>query len=212
VSGQHHAPAALYARGKSPRYPLYRRLGGPQSRSECLCRGSNLGRPVRSQTLYWLSYHGSQGKSLDLLITSGHTSGRHTFFPELLVLRTKHASTTAAVCEYVFGALQSQRRECCFPSKRLCLAKDQHRLLKSRLSWWRYDTLFVRILLRYSAVLQLSIDVSVTRKSSAKRKVYFHAKHHSGMQHYDLWRFCATAVADSYKYHVFLPEQITEVE
>jgi hypothetical protein len=33
VSGQHHAPAALYSRGKSPRYPLYRRLGGPQSRS-----------------------------------------------------------------------------------------------------------------------------------------------------------------------------------
>jgi hypothetical protein len=28
VSGQRHAPAALY-----PRYPLYRRLGGPQSRS-----------------------------------------------------------------------------------------------------------------------------------------------------------------------------------
>jgi hypothetical protein len=33
VSGQHHAPAALYPRGKDPRYPLCRRLGGPQSRS-----------------------------------------------------------------------------------------------------------------------------------------------------------------------------------
>jgi hypothetical protein len=33
VSGQHHAPAALYPRGKDHRYPLYRRLGGPQSRS-----------------------------------------------------------------------------------------------------------------------------------------------------------------------------------
>jgi hypothetical protein len=32
VSSQHHAPAALYPRGKDPRYPLYRRLGGPQSR------------------------------------------------------------------------------------------------------------------------------------------------------------------------------------
>jgi hypothetical protein len=30
VSGQRHAPAALYPRGKDPRYPLYRRLGGPQ--------------------------------------------------------------------------------------------------------------------------------------------------------------------------------------
>jgi hypothetical protein len=34
-----HAPAALHPRGKSPRYPLYRRLGGPQSRSGC--RGYN---------------------------------------------------------------------------------------------------------------------------------------------------------------------------
>jgi hypothetical protein len=32
VSGQGHAPAALYPRGKT-RYPLYRRLGGPQGRS-----------------------------------------------------------------------------------------------------------------------------------------------------------------------------------
>jgi hypothetical protein len=33
VSGQRHAPAAFYSRGKDPRYPLDRRLGGPQSRS-----------------------------------------------------------------------------------------------------------------------------------------------------------------------------------
>jgi hypothetical protein len=33
VSGQRHAPAALYPWGKNPRYPLNRRLGGPQSRS-----------------------------------------------------------------------------------------------------------------------------------------------------------------------------------
>jgi hypothetical protein len=32
VSGQLHAPAA-YSQGKSPWYPLDRRLGGPQSRS-----------------------------------------------------------------------------------------------------------------------------------------------------------------------------------
>jgi hypothetical protein len=39
---------------RTPRFPLYRRLGGPQSRSghrgyrkiSCLCRGSNLDRPV----------------------------------------------------------------------------------------------------------------------------------------------------------------------
>jgi hypothetical protein len=33
VSGERQAPAAVYPRGKDPRYPLYRRLGGPQSRS-----------------------------------------------------------------------------------------------------------------------------------------------------------------------------------
>jgi hypothetical protein len=67
VSGQRHAPAALNPRGKDPRHPLDRRLGGPQSwyghrcyrkyplvlpgiepRSPC--------RPVLSQTLHWLSY------------------------------------------------------------------------------------------------------------------------------------------------------------
>jgi hypothetical protein len=54
VSGKCHAPAALLPGGKDPRYPLYRRLGGPQSRSGQrleeksfrLCRGSNLDRPV----------------------------------------------------------------------------------------------------------------------------------------------------------------------
>jgi hypothetical protein len=67
VNGQRHAPAALYPRGKKPRYPLDRRLGGPQSRSGR--RGQKksplplLGiesrspdRPARSQTLYCLSY------------------------------------------------------------------------------------------------------------------------------------------------------------
>jgi hypothetical protein len=33
VSGQRHAPAALYPWGKGPRYQLHRRLGEPQSRS-----------------------------------------------------------------------------------------------------------------------------------------------------------------------------------
>jgi hypothetical protein len=33
VSGQRHAPAMLYRRGKDPRYPLDGRLGGPQNRS-----------------------------------------------------------------------------------------------------------------------------------------------------------------------------------
>jgi hypothetical protein len=47
-------PGRSLPSGKDPRYPLYRRLGGPQScsghrglrRNLCLCRGSNSGRPV----------------------------------------------------------------------------------------------------------------------------------------------------------------------
>jgi hypothetical protein len=47
-------PGRALPRGKDHRYPLYRRLGGPQSRSGhmlleksfCLCRGSNLDLPV----------------------------------------------------------------------------------------------------------------------------------------------------------------------
>jgi hypothetical protein len=34
VSGERYAPDALYPRGKDHRYPLDRRLGGSQSRSE----------------------------------------------------------------------------------------------------------------------------------------------------------------------------------
>jgi hypothetical protein len=46
VSGQRHAPAAIYPRGKEPRYRLHRRLGGPtagldtevRGKVSCLCR------------------------------------------------------------------------------------------------------------------------------------------------------------------------------
>jgi hypothetical protein len=60
VSGQHHTLAALFPRGKSSRYPLCRRLGGPRAGLDAevrgkilwLCRGSNPSRLVCSQTLY----------------------------------------------------------------------------------------------------------------------------------------------------------------
>jgi hypothetical protein len=64
VSGQRHAPAALY-----PRRPFDKRLGGPQSRSGGRGYKKNPlplsgieprlpDRPARSQTLYCLSYRG----------------------------------------------------------------------------------------------------------------------------------------------------------
>jgi hypothetical protein len=54
VSGQRHAPAALYPQGKDPRYSLYRRLVVPRAGLDtetigkilCSCRESNLDRPV----------------------------------------------------------------------------------------------------------------------------------------------------------------------
>jgi hypothetical protein len=67
VNGQHHAPAAFYPRGKY--YGTHCTGGwvGPRAGLDaetrrkilCPCRGSNPGRPVRSQSLYWLSYPGS---------------------------------------------------------------------------------------------------------------------------------------------------------
>jgi hypothetical protein len=39
VSGQRHAPAALYLRGKYSRYPLDRRLGGPRTGVDTEARG-----------------------------------------------------------------------------------------------------------------------------------------------------------------------------
>jgi hypothetical protein len=62
-------PRPLYPRGKSPRYPFERRLGGPQSQpgwrdEEKILDPTGLelwplGRPARSQSLYRLRYPGS---------------------------------------------------------------------------------------------------------------------------------------------------------
>jgi hypothetical protein len=62
-------PWSLYPRGKRPRYPLGRKLGGPRASLDNLERRKfltllglelrSLGRPARSQSLYRLSYPGS---------------------------------------------------------------------------------------------------------------------------------------------------------
>jgi hypothetical protein len=67
VSGQHYAPAALYSRESTPgTHWIGGWLGlrtGPNTEARgnilYLCRVSKPGRPVCSQTLYWLSYTGS---------------------------------------------------------------------------------------------------------------------------------------------------------
>jgi hypothetical protein len=50
VGGQRHAPAVLPP--VKTRYPLYRRLGGPQSQAGRVRRISIPGRPACSQSLY----------------------------------------------------------------------------------------------------------------------------------------------------------------
>ena len=65
VGGQRHATTALPP-GKT-RYPLYRRLGGPQGRSGRVRKISpptgirSPDRPARSESLYRLSYPGPYG-------------------------------------------------------------------------------------------------------------------------------------------------------
>jgi hypothetical protein len=65
LSGQHHAPAALYPRGKDTHWiggwvgPRAGLDAGDRRKIHCPCRGSNPGRPARGQTLYCLSYSGS---------------------------------------------------------------------------------------------------------------------------------------------------------
>jgi hypothetical protein len=64
VSGQRHAPAAPFGTQwiggwVGPRAGLD---AGARRKILCLCRGSNSDRPARSQTLYRLSYRGSDYK------------------------------------------------------------------------------------------------------------------------------------------------------
>jgi hypothetical protein len=55
VSGQRHAPAALYPRGKEPWYPLDRRLGGPQNRSTPVGDRTPIVQPVVRHYTAWVT-------------------------------------------------------------------------------------------------------------------------------------------------------------
>jgi hypothetical protein len=70
VSGQHHASATLYPGERTPGTHWLGSWVGPraglnaEARGKILCRGSNPGRPIRSQALYWLNYPGSSRESI----------------------------------------------------------------------------------------------------------------------------------------------------
>ena len=99
VGGQSHAPAAVPPR--KTRYPLYRRLGGPQSRSRRARKISpptgirSPDRPARSESLYRLSYPGP----LSLLIT-----------PQMLLRATRSKLTRGNPTRYNSGAFTAVRR------------------------------------------------------------------------------------------------------
>jgi hypothetical protein len=92
VSGQRHSPAALYPRGKDPRYPLDRRLGGPPGTITCnLLYGKNditaVILPWRPELVAYLikprfwtlsivtGYKNTTFRELALLPSSGKTGG-----------------------------------------------------------------------------------------------------------------------------------------
>jgi hypothetical protein len=105
VSGQHHAPAALYPRGKDPRYPLCGGWVGPRAgletvaRGKILCpyRGSNPDRPVVQPV--------EIGSHFKVLWWTG--------FPRevLYVFRVSH-STISLVVPQVCNALNEELKEC----------------------------------------------------------------------------------------------------
>jgi hypothetical protein len=92
VGGQHHAPVALPP-GKT-RYPLYRRLHGPQGgsgRAKNLAptRIRSLDHAARSQSLYRLSYPGPRRSSDSLIYVHKARHGNYiwcmgSFIPLLL--------------------------------------------------------------------------------------------------------------------------------
>ena len=115
VSGQQHAPAALYPRGKT-RYPLYRRLGGPQGRSGRAWKS----RPHRdsitgpssavAQTLYRLSYWAQNIKPYVYLYISLNSSYNEKCFRQKLYRKSKDTfcvlwlfPENRTVCQIMWG-------------------------------------------------------------------------------------------------------------
>jgi hypothetical protein len=96
-------PLPLYPRGESPRYPLYRRLGGPQSRSGrhgevkiLVPPGLELRLlrlPTRSQSLYRLSYPASTRNPVHLHLPvsdeCSYNLRKHLYWDLLVYLHAK---------------------------------------------------------------------------------------------------------------------------
>jgi hypothetical protein len=110
VSGQHHAPAALTPGTHCTGGWVDPRAGlDAEARRKilCLCRGSNLGRPVR--TLYWLSYPSSHlylGSSLFLI-------KRRPVLPSALCFVCLQSRPTSFKCEFcLFPWTRDAEQQC----------------------------------------------------------------------------------------------------
>ena len=96
VGSQRHAPAALPP--GNTRHPLYRRLGGPQGRSgrvEKISPPTGIRspyRPARSESLYRLSYSGSNSSTNIILIIP-----LSSYYPQRCYCYTKFYIGTTAV-------------------------------------------------------------------------------------------------------------------
>jgi hypothetical protein len=88
VSGQRHAPAALYPQERTPDTHWTGGWVGPRAgldteasgKTVCLCRRSNPGRPVCCQTLHWLRYGVSK---LEHQLEIGHFSTTENRTPSI---------------------------------------------------------------------------------------------------------------------------------
>jgi hypothetical protein len=105
VGRQRHAPAALYPRERTPSTHCTGGWVGPRAGLDTEARGKVLvllrgmqtrshGHPVRSQTLYWLSYPGSIALCIEGIICEAvlNTTLRHLFKVQIsiLVLSSEH--------------------------------------------------------------------------------------------------------------------------
>jgi hypothetical protein len=116
------APRPLYARGKSPRYQLDRRLGGPQSRSER--RGEEkilalpglelrpLGRSTRSQSLYRLRYPDSQVEAQSMKYYEQRNKSNNETLLRIRVMKQRNSFC----CPLGIGGLLSEKWNISRPS------------------------------------------------------------------------------------------------
>jgi hypothetical protein len=106
----------FYRRRRRSRYPLNRRLGGPQSRFEALkktkilhCRESNPRHPARSPLLYRLSYPNSQQIRVLTVMDACSTQTECAIQPNSLAVQSHAHCSHLAVTSKAWNNAEYQR-------------------------------------------------------------------------------------------------------